>query len=287
MALVGGSPGSRPAPFSAAASLPVIARTLPFRPFIASFGTSFLRFTPSLPRRRPLASGAPAPAPVMDALAVTALGETLISIAPSRWLGRPVVGRPRVGPGIGPWACANGSASRPSLGLGTGGPACPAIRPIWLPAGFPRPPTQPSSALTLARPSPAACTPLPPPLPPNSPPASMPHEWNDAGTRPKRRADDRRPDSSHAEERRDSSRLSPDAIHHEIELLRQLSSRDDRRSPAHDDHRSPSHRSSPRADRRGRSRSRSPPGRGPARCSSQVAFPTTPMGFQPLLCLWR
>nr|XP_020191898.1 translation initiation factor IF-2-like [Aegilops tauschii subsp. strangulata] len=200
-------------------------------------------------------TGALAPAPVTAAAAVAARGETLVTVAPSRGLGRLVVGRTSVGPGFGPWAWAGSSASGPSLSCRPGGPACPAIRPIWLPSGFPRPPSHSSSrALTLALPTPAANPSLPPP----SPPAPMTREWHDAGTRPKRRADDRRPESSRAEERRDSFRPSPDAMRHESELRRQLSSRGDRRSPAYDDHRSPSRRSPPRADRRGRSRSPPP-----------------------------
>lgn len=66
-------------PAASPACCPLLLRTSPFRPFIASFGSSAIRFSPSLAPRRSWPALPPAPAPA--AVGVAASGETL---APNR-----------------------------------------------------------------------------------------------------------------------------------------------------------------------------------------------------------
>nr|XP_040252176.1 actin cytoskeleton-regulatory complex protein PAN1-like [Aegilops tauschii subsp. strangulata] len=167
-----------------AADLFVPARHTPFRPFIATFGSSWLRFVsvhravrPCPPLRRP------APAPPAPA----AVGETL-AVCPSRAC---VVGRPsRAGPP--PAAPAAGlvlglGLPRPTEGAGPSQGLLtrpPPVHSIWPPQGFPVQP--PRSPLPSVPPPPPRLAPAAPALPPSpdlgpAPSPEMTREW---GTTP-------------------------------------------------------------------------------------------------------
>lgn len=204
---------------SVAAPAPV-ARASTFCPFIASFGSSSLRFQALHALRRPwLSLSGTSALGSAAAVAPACRGETLRVGSPSHVLDHPCLGRGLLGrfptrlavalDGPSPSQLARPQATRPR--------PCPRpIAPtasIWLPCGLPRPPV-PLPAATLpdlprsppARPVVAAAT-----TPPSRLPA-MTREWDDGDSRCKRRYDDRRK----------VPRPSPDAQHREDELRHEL-----------------------------------------------------------------
>lgn len=211
--------------------LQLTTRRSSFRPFIASFGPSTLRFTAD-PLRRHAWSPSFYPAATVVQAAAAAVGgfESLAACAASCSLGRALASSHQAGHSHLVGSSAQATPLGRSLRVGPpraeiGSAAAPGgLRPqsregsIWPPQGFLIPPSPPPTVLARSPSPPKTSTALPHPRdaavcipqPALSAAPAMPWEWGDAGGRPKRSFD------AH----RDPPRPSPDALRREDDLRR-------------------------------------------------------------------